>query len=77
MIAESENKPLSGEIINCIAEQCMFKEMIKNETTYKFPEKKSLRYLRKGVVGDRKNYFTPEQNERFEKDVLEKLNEVD
>ena len=26
--------------------------------------------LRKGVVGDWKNYFTPELNERFEKEVL-------
>ena len=29
--------------------------------------------LRKGVVGDWKNYFTPEMNERFEKEVLTKL----
>ena len=29
--------------------------------------------LRKGVVGDWKNYFTPEMNERFEKEVLAKL----
>ena len=29
--------------------------------------------LRKGVVGDWKNYFTPEQNARFEKEVLAKL----
>lgn len=29
--------------------------------------------LRMGVVGDWKNYFTPELNERFEKEVLLKL----
>jgi len=29
--------------------------------------------LRKGVVGDWKNYFTPEMNERFEKEVLANL----
>ena len=29
--------------------------------------------LRKGVVGDWKNYFTPELNERFENEVLAKL----
>lgn len=27
----------------------------------------------RGMVGEWKNYFTPEQNERFEKEVLEKL----
>ena len=29
--------------------------------------------LRKGVVGDWKNYFTPDLNEKFEKEVLDKL----
>ena len=29
--------------------------------------------LRKGVVGDWKNYFTPELNERFEKEMLAKI----
>ena len=29
--------------------------------------------LRKGVVGDSKNYFTPELTERFEREVLAKL----
>ena len=73
MIAEFVNKPLSDELITRIAEQCTFKEMIRNETSYKFPGEKSPRYLRKGVVGDWKNYFTQEQNERFENEVLEKL----
>ena len=73
MIAEFLNKPLSDELINRIAEQCTFKGMTKNETGYKMPGEDSSSLLRKGVVGDWKNYFTPEQNERFEKEVLEKL----
>ena len=40
-------------------------------------EEQSSPLLRKGVVGGWKNYFTPELNERFEKEkeiwVLEKL----
>ena len=71
MIAEFLNKPLSDELINRIAEQCTFNGMNKNAESYKLGRDHSL--LRKGVVGDWKNYFTPELNERFEKEVLAKL----
>ena len=74
MIAEFLNKPLSDELINRIAEQCTFKGMTKGVATYKLTEREEgTSLLRKGVVGDWKNYFTPEQNDRFEKEVLEKL----
>ena len=36
-------------------------------------EEQSSPLLRKGLVGGWKNCFTPELNERFEKEVLEKL----
>ena len=68
------NKTLSDELINRIAEQCSFKGMKKNEISYKSEsEEKTSAYLRKGVVGGWKSYFTPELNERFEKEVLEKI----
>ena len=75
MIAEFLNKPLSDELINRIAEQCTLKEMTKNVASYKFDDdkKRASPLLRKGVVGDWKNSFTPEQNKRFEMKVLEKL----
>ena len=73
MIAKFFNKPLSDELINRIAEQCTFKNMKKYAISYKIRNKESSLLLRKGVVGGWKNYFTPEQNERFEKEVLEKL----
>ena len=74
MIAEFLNKPLSDELINRIAKQCTFKAMTKNTESFKFTAKEdSAVLLRKGVIGDWKNSFTPEQNERFEKEVLEKL----
>ena len=48
--------------------------MKKNEISYKSEsEEKTSLYLRKGVVGSWKNSFTPELNERFEKEVLSKL----
>ena len=39
-------------------------------------EQESSPLLRKGVVGGWKSYFTPELNERFEKEVLAKLEET-
>ena len=45
----------------------------KNEISYKIRDEESSLLFRKGVVGGWKNYFTPELNERFEKEVLEKL----
>ncbi|XP_015777139.1 PREDICTED: estrogen sulfotransferase-like isoform X1 [Acropora digitifera] len=74
-IADFLQKPLSDEIIDRIAEQCTFKEMTRNPKTFKVTEGDDEigLILRKGVVGDWKNYFTPEMNERFEKEVLAKL----
>jgi len=74
MIANFLNKPLSNGLISRIAEQCTFSGMKKNAECYALKSKggeSSL--LRKGVVGDWKNFFTPELNERFENGVLDKL----
>ena len=74
MIANFLDKPLSDDLISRIAEQCTFSEMKKNEASYPLPAKDGeSSMLRTGVVGDWKNYFTPEQNERFENEVLTEL----
>ena len=74
MISNFINKPLSDNFISRIAEQCTFSGMKKNEASYSLPTKDGeSSMLRKGVVGDWKNYFTPELNERFENEVLAKL----
>lgn len=75
MIAEFLNKHLSDELISRIAEQCTFEGMKKNDKSYLLgrDQDSGISLLRKGVVGDSRNYFTPELNERFEKEVLEKL----
>ena len=74
MIANFLDKPLSDDLINLIAEQCTFNGMMKNKPSYLLRGKEDgPKLLRKGVVGDWKNYFTPELNERFEKEVLAKL----
>ena len=74
MIANFLDKPLSDDLITRIAEQCTFSEMNKKSASYVMKsEKGETSLLRKGVVGDWKNYFTPELNEKFEKEVLAKL----
>ena len=75
MIANFLNKPLSDDLISRIAEQCSFSGMTKNAASFcTFADKDGgSSLLRKGVVGDWKNYFTPELNERFENEVLAKL----
>ena len=74
MISSFLNKPLSDDFIARIAEQCTFSGMKKNAASYSIKSHEGeTSLLRKGVVGDWKNYFTPELNERFENEVLAKL----
>ena len=74
MIANFLNKSLSDDLINLITEQCTFNGMMKNKPSYLLRGKEDgPTLLRKGVVGDWQNYFTPELNERFENEVLAKL----
>jgi len=73
MIANFLSKPLSDDLISRIAEQCTFSGMKKNVASFSEGKDGKTQILRKGVVGDWKSYFTPELNERFEKEVLDKL----
>ena len=65
---------MSDELFSRIAKQCTLKGMQENMTSYTVDDKETTSaFLRKGVVGDWKNYFTPELNERFDREVLSKL----
>ena len=65
---------MSDELLNRITEQCTFNGMMKNLKSYLLRgTEDGPKFLRKGVVGDWKNYFTPEQSERFDKELLAKL----
>lgn len=74
LIAEFLNRPVTEYTINKIAEQCSFQGMKENESRY-LPEGREAgpTVLRKGKIGDWKNYFTPDLNEKFENEVLDKL----
>ncbi|XP_029198230.2 sulfotransferase family cytosolic 1B member 1-like [Acropora millepora] len=70
LIAEFLEKPVSADTINKIAHQCTFKEMAKNMATFTLDGPK---LLRKGEIGDWKNYFTPDIAKRFETEVMKEL----
>ena len=70
-IAEFLEKPVSKDIVNKITHQCTFKEMTKNMSAFTFID--DLKVLRKGEIGDWKNYFTPEIEKRFETEVMKEL----
>jgi len=74
MISNVTNKPLSDDFITRIAEQCTFNGMKENAAKYSIKSREGeTSLLRKGVVGDWKNYLTPELNERFGNEVLAKI----
>ena len=70
---------MEKDVIQRIAKQCSFKEMSQAALADYFrtlPNRLQTnvsRFLRKGQVGDWKNYFTPAQNERFNKDYAKRM----
>ena len=75
-VGEFLNKPLSEEVTQRIAHQCSFEGMAKNPASFQvFPNVDAISFLRKGEVGDWKNHFTAELNEKFEREFLAKARE--
>ena len=76
-IAKFLGKSLTEDAVNRIAEQCSFEGMMKNASNYWLEgTAKGPKLLRKGEIGDWKNYFTPELNDTFENEVMDKLTET-
>lgn len=75
LIADFLGKSLSKEVVNRIAKQCTFDEMVNNAAAYWMmtQDNKLPNFLRKGQVGGWKEYFTPELSAKFESDILHKL----
>lgn len=82
-VARFLGKDLSDDVIASITDQCTLKGMKQayNKIEEDFPEAGKvfthffgqIPFLRKGVVGDWKNYFTVKQNELFDKYYEEKM----
>lgn len=72
-------KEVSEEVFHRILHHTSFQEMQKNTTTnYKDVPVAAMDhsvspFMRKGISGDWKNYFTVAQNERFDEDYAEKM----
>uniref|UniRef100_W5M7A2 Sulfotransferase n=1 Tax=Lepisosteus oculatus TaxID=7918 RepID=W5M7A2_LEPOC len=76
-------KELSEETLTHIAEQCSFSSMKQNTMSNyslvpkEFMDTSKSHFLRKGVAGDWKNYFSPEQETRFLAVYREEMKGVD
>ncbi|KAM9462810.1 sulfotransferase 2B1-like [Clarias gariepinus] len=75
-------KPLSPEVIDKIAENCLFKNMKQNKMSNyslvpeEFMDQKKSEFLRKGIAGDWRNLFTEAQTEKFNTVYKEKMKDV-
>ncbi|KAG7270604.1 hypothetical protein CRUP_011520, partial [Coryphaenoides rupestris] len=81
-VAQFMDKSLDSEVIERIADQCVFKSMKKNDMsnyskvpTGFFDESKS-EFLRKGVIGDWKNFLTAAEAEYFDSVYKDKMKDV-
>ncbi|XP_044165976.1 sulfotransferase 1C2-like isoform X4 [Acropora millepora] len=73
-VSEFLNKSLSEDVIAKIAHQCTFGEMKKNSDNFsvKDIDSKPL-LLRKGEIGDWRNYFSAELSKKFDEILVSKL----
>ena len=70
---------LEPQVVDSIAEQCSFQSMKENPAVnYSWASEAcrsgKVNFIRKGIVGDWKNYITEDQNRRFNKIYAKKMN---
>ncbi|MBN3314957.1 ST2B1 Sulfotransferase, partial [Atractosteus spatula] len=81
-ISDFVGKSLSTELIEKIADHCTFKNMKQNKMSNyslvpeEFMNQKKSEFLRKGICGDWKNYFTVAQAELFDFVYKDKMKDV-
>ncbi|XP_065109599.1 sulfotransferase 2B1-like isoform X2 [Paramisgurnus dabryanus] len=81
-IAKFLGKSLSQEVIEKIADHCVFKNMKQNKMSNfsmvpeEIMDQKKSAFLRKGVAGDWKNHFTEAREQRFNAVYKDKMKDV-
>ncbi|XP_026208042.1 sulfotransferase family 2, cytosolic sulfotransferase 2 [Anabas testudineus] len=81
-IAQFLEKPLDAEVIEKIADRCVFKNMKKNNMSNysavprEFMDQTKSEFLRKGIVGDWKNLLTEAEAEHFDAVYKDKMKDV-
>ncbi|XP_056146074.1 sulfotransferase 2B1-like [Lampris incognitus] len=81
-IAQFMEKPLNSEVIQKIADQCIFMNMKKNKTSNyslvsrEFMDQTKSEFLRKGIAGDWKNLLTVAEAEYFDNFYKEEIKNV-
>ena len=71
-------EPLTNELVERVVEESTFFNMSKNKAVNNVKREGAsftIEYLRKGVVGDWKNYYTEEQSKNFDKTIGKTLKE--
>ncbi|KAM3842546.1 sulfotransferase 2B1-like [Diretmus argenteus] len=81
-LAQFMEKPLSSEVIEKIADRCVFKNMKQNKMSNyslvptEFMDQSKSEFLRKGVAGDWKNQLTVAEAEYFDAIYKDKMKDV-
>nr|AAI42762.1 Sult2st2 protein [Danio rerio] len=81
-IATFLGKSLSSEVVEKIADHCVFKNMKQNKMSNlslvpeEFMDQKKSEFLGKGIAGDWKNHFSAAQEERFNAVYDDKMKDV-
>ncbi|XP_022598448.1 sulfotransferase family cytosolic 2B member 1-like isoform X1 [Seriola dumerili] len=81
-LAQFLEKPLDSEVIEKIAERCLFKNMKQNNMSNysavppQFMDQTKSEFLRKGIAGDWKNQLTASEAEHFDTVYKDKMKDV-
>lgn len=78
-LAQFLQKPIGEQMLNKIVHNCSFDQMKNNKNVNRaniplsaFIDQSEVKFMRKGIIGDWKNFFSQEESERMDKLFAEK-----